>query len=69
MRSIQRRYKEIRRRNPAWSTYVCFGEAIAGQGFGDRALHDWFNRLVDIEDCPDGNRHCALRYLKNREPP
>lgn len=68
MRSIERRYKEIRRKHPAWSTYVCFAEAIAGQGFGDRAIHAWFNRLVDPEDCPDGPLP-ALRYLKNREPP
>jgi hypothetical protein len=69
MRSVKRRFSNIRRRNPAWSTLVCFAEAIKDQRFSKRTVYLWFNRLVDKEEFPKEERVKLLRYLANLKPP
>lgn len=69
MRSVQRRFNEIKRRNPYWGSYVCFVEAIHGQGFSKRVIYRWFNRLMDKEEFDQEERVAILRALKNLQPP
>lgn len=69
MRSIKRRFNIVRRKNPAWSTVVCFAEAIRDQRFSKRTVYLWFNRLVDKEDFSKEARVKLLRYLANLKPP
>lgn len=38
MKSIQRRFNDITNKNPHWSSYICFAEAIKEQGFGKESI-------------------------------
>jgi len=69
MRSVKRRFNQIRRRFPYWSSYLCFAEAIKDQGFSNRVVHYWFNRLVSRDDFSEEERLKILRHLKNVRPP
>lgn len=50
MRSIQRKFNKIVERNPLWSSYLCFAEAIRKRGFSSQTISRWFNKLVDKND-------------------
>ena len=50
MKSIERRFKNIEEKNPFWSSYICFAEAIQGQRFSKQTVHRWFQKLVDKDD-------------------
>lgn len=65
MRSIQRRFKKIIKRNFLWSSYVCFAEAVKFQQFSKGAIHYWFNRLVDKDDYSKKEKRNLLKHLCN----
>lgn len=50
MKSLKRRFNNIAERNPNWSTFTCFSEAICGQGFSGQDTRRWFHRLVARDD-------------------
>lgn len=50
MKSLERRFNNIKKRNPLWSDYICFAEAVKGQKFSREAIRRWFNKLVDKDD-------------------
>lgn len=50
MKSIERRFNNIRKKKQGWSSYICFAEAIKGQKFSREAVHRWFNKLVDKDE-------------------
>ena len=50
MRSIERRFKNIEKRNPELSSFICFCKTIKGQKFSTNIIHRWFNKLVDKND-------------------
>ena len=64
MRSIERRYRNIEQKNPMWSTYICFAEAIKGQNFCHKRISEWFNKLVDKEDYAKSEKRAILQFLK-----
>ena len=50
MKSIERRFDELVKKNPYWSTYICFCEAIRNQKFSKKIISRWFYKLVDKDD-------------------
>lgn len=63
MKSIERRFKGISARHPAWSTYTCFAEAILGTNFTLRIIKYWFNRLVDKKDYDTKDKKRIVAHL------
>lgn len=65
MRSIQRRFEKIVKRNPFWSSYISFAEAIKHQQFSRDTIYHWFNRLVDKNDYSRKEKRNLLKHLCN----
>lgn len=63
MRSIQRRFEKIAKRNPLWSSYICFAEAVKFQQFSRDTIHYWFNKLVEKDDYAKSEKKDILKYL------
>jgi len=57
MKSIRRRFDDVKEKNPYYSDYICFAFAIEGQKFTRKRLINWFNKLVDKDD-----------YVRNERP-
>jgi len=70
MKSIQRRFDDISNKNPHWSSYICFAEAIKHQKFNKESIRVWFNKLVNKDDYDKKDKKtlldqlCALSNLK-----
>lgn len=62
MRSIERRYKNIEKKNPLWSSYICFSNAVKKQKFSKQIISKWFTKLVDKNDY---DRECKLPLLRH----
>ena len=65
MKSLERRFNKIAERNPYWSSYICFAEAVSGQGFSRQAIHRWFTKLVDKNDYAGSDKKKILAHLEN----
>lgn len=63
MKSIERRFNNIAERNPLWSSYISFTEAIKGQNFSKQTLHRWFNKLVEKSDYFRSDKRAILTHL------
>lgn len=63
MRSIERRFKNIEKKDSVLSSYICFARAIKNQDFNKQTISYWFTRLVDKEDYDSKNKLSILRYL------
>ncbi len=63
MKSIQRRFNDITNKNPHWSSYICFAEAIKEQGFGKESISIWFNKLVEKDDYDKKDKKDILTKL------
>lgn len=63
MRSLRRRFNNITKRNPYWSSYICFLEAIKGQNFNKQTTYRWFNKLVEKDDYDRKNKRIILKHL------
>ena len=69
MKSIERRFNNIAEKNPCWSSYICFAEAIKGQGFSKQTIHRWFHKLVDKNDYARSEKQEILQGLDNLSNP
>jgi hypothetical protein len=65
MRSIERRFNKISKRNNTWSSFICFAEAIKGRNFSKQMIHRWFNKLVDKSDYDKKDKRVELNQLEN----
>ena len=65
MRSLEARFKKIAEKNPFWSSYICFAEAIAYQRFSRSIIHRWFQKLVDKDDYAKNEKKAILEHLEN----
>lgn len=65
MKSLERRFNNITKKNPIWSSYTCFAEAVSGQGFSKQAIHRWFQKLVDKDDYARDEKKAILEHLEN----
>ena len=63
MKSIERRFNNILKKNPYWSSYICFAEAIKAQNFSDQTMRHWFNKLVDKDDYDKSDKKALLSFL------
>jgi hypothetical protein len=63
MRSIQRRFNEIRLKNHNFSTYMSFARSIRDQKFSKDMISRWFNKLVDEDDYNKRDKKTLLDYL------
>ena len=63
MKSLERRFKDIESKNPNYSSYICFAEAIDKQRFSRRAIRHWFDKLVDKDDYAVDEKNEVLRHL------
>jgi len=64
MRSLEARYKNIADRNPDWSSYACFAEAIKGQGFETQTVRRWFSKIVEKDDYERNDKKKILLQLE-----
>jgi hypothetical protein len=69
MRSIKRRFNNIAKRNPNYSSYLCFAEAIKGQRFSKQMIQRWFNKLVDKNDYARSEKRGTVDFLVNLSNP
>ena len=65
MRSIEKRFKQIEKYNPYWSSYICFSESIKNQRFSKPIISRWFNKLVEKNDYDKKDKKEILLYLYN----
>jgi len=63
MKSLERRFNNITEKNPNWSSYICFAEAIKGQNFSKQIIHRWFNKLVEKGDYAKNEKKAVLAFL------
>ena len=63
MKSLERRFNNITKENPYWSSYICFAETIKEQSFNKQAMHLWFNKLVDKNDYSKKDKKAILIQL------
>lgn len=63
MKSVNKRFEKISKKNPYWSTYVCFSEAIKNQKFCKKNLYFWFSKLVSKNDYALSDKRAILRHL------
>jgi len=69
MKSLERRFNNIQNRNPYWSTYTCFAEAVIGANFTKRTLRYWFSRLVDKSEYDKKERQSTIDHLLDLNKP
>jgi hypothetical protein len=69
MRSIKRRFNNIAERNPNYSSYLCFAEAIKEQRFSKQMIQRWFNKLVDKNDYARSEKRGTVDFLVNLSNP
>lgn len=63
MKSIERRFCNIKKKNPYWSSYICFTEAVKGQKFSRPIIGKWFLRLVEKDDYDKKDQRTLLAQL------
>lgn len=63
MRSIEKRFNYRRIKNPYWSTWTCFTDAIIDQHFSKESIQKNFNKLVDKNDYVQNEKMQLLKYL------
>jgi len=69
MKSLERKFNKISRKNPYWSSLVCFTEAVRGQNFSKDIINRWFNKVVNEDDYPREQKRSVLEniYKANKE--
>lgn len=65
MKSLERRFYNIAEKNPNWSSYICFANAIKGRGFNKQTIHRWFQKLVNKDDYARNEKRAILTHLEN----
>jgi len=63
MRSIKRRYSNIEKSKPGWSSFICFAKTIQGQEFTQDRIRRSFNELVNKDDYLQEEKMQLLKYL------
>jgi hypothetical protein len=63
MKSLKRIFDKVKERNPLWSDYLCFAEAVRGKKFSRKTIVRHFNSLVDKGDYVKGEKKDILKFL------
>jgi hypothetical protein len=69
MRSIERRFNAIQVKHPEWSSFICFVEAVRGQGFKRESIRHWFCKSVDPDDFSKSDKRDLLDFLERLNTP
>ena len=64
MKSIKRKFEEVKNKHAYWSSYVIFFHTINKGRFGKKAIYYWFNRLVDKDDYCLAEKRNLLSHLR-----
>lgn len=62
MKSIEKRFQMISKKNPYWSTNSCFVETVRGQNFSEQTVCRWFNKLVEKDDYDKKDKKQVLAF-------
>lgn len=63
MRSIERRFSYVKKKNPYWSTFTCFAHTIRGKNFSKDRIKRFFKKLVNKKDYEKDDKRQILKYL------
>jgi len=63
MRSLERRFDDIQKRWPSYSSFICFSSAIKDQHFSKIIISKWFYKLVEKDDYAKEDRKALLAGL------
>lgn len=69
MKSLERNFIKTVKRNPLWSSYVCFAVAVTKRKFKRSAISRWFYRLVEKDDYNKKDRKGLLIHLHDLSNP
>ncbi len=64
MRSIENNFRSIQKKNPYWSSYICFVGTIKGRGYTRRSVREAFNKLVDKGDYDEAEKMNIIAELQ-----
>ena len=64
MKSLEARFNIVQKKNPLWSSFICFTEAIKGQKFLRPSINKWFGKLVGKEDYSRSDKLIILDQLE-----
>lgn len=63
MKSIARKFMEIREKRPFWSSFVCFTYCVIGKKISRPMLAKYFNKLVEKDDYLRSERKWLVPYI------
>jgi len=63
MKSLERRFINLINKNPNWSTYTCFAQALINQNFQPSTVLRLFNKLVDKDDYDKKDKRAITAFL------
>jgi len=63
MKSLQRRFELVSKRNAQLSTIMCFVKTISGQHFCTKTILYWFKKVVDSDDYSPTDKHELLKHM------
>jgi hypothetical protein len=64
MKSLSRRFENLKNKNEGWSSYSCFANALIGQNFSHPTINRLFKKMVDKDDYALNEKNEILGYLK-----
>ena len=69
MKSLERRFNNIKEKNPNWSSYICFAETIKEQNFTKDTIHRWFKKLVEKNEYALNEKRAIFTHLETLSNP
>lgn len=63
MRSIERVFRQIKAKNPHWSDFINYTQAIKNRKFSKNSISRNFHRLVDSDDYDRADKKTILKQL------
>lgn len=65
MKSLARKFRQIEKKNPLFSSYTCFALAVMGQEFSREIIGLWFYELVEKDDYAKNEARAILSHLES----
>lgn len=63
MKSLERRFNNMQKRNPNLGDYVVFAQAVKSAKFSQTTIAQWFNKLVPKDDYSSSEKKNLIRHL------
>jgi len=69
MRSIERRFSKVKKRNPFLGLFFCLKEAATGQKFSSRTISRFFNKYIPEADySPESKKELIADLVRCSNP-